>query len=669
MAKPWRLLEYSPESAAMLKYFKHARAEERLDRYQMFGLLAVLAALVAPHAMRFPTWLTVVVLALFAWRTAIVQRQWRTPPSWLLVPLALGLLAGVLRDYHTLLGKTGGVAALTVLVAAKLLETRARRDALMLVYLGYFLVVTNFLFDQSIAFAIYMFAMVLAVTTLLISWHTLSGWGGRWQALLGQVRLGLILMLQALPIMLLLFIFFPRIEGPLWRIPQDRSSGSSGLADSMAPGSFSSMAKNDEVAFRASFGAHQPPQDKLYWRGPVFEEFDGVTWHQSADERVGVPKLQVKGPAISYSMMLEPHQRGWLLALEMPVSMPPDAKLSARLQVVGKPVTKRVRNELAAVFDYRVGLDEDEAVLARNRQLPVKGNARARALGQSWQSLAPRERVYSALRMFRSQGFAYTLQPPLYGDDGIDRFLFEGRQGFCEHFAGSFTYLMRAAGLAARVVGGYQGGDLNGDYLIVRQADAHAWSEVWLAGEGWVRVDPTFEAAPERIEKGLASAVPQDSLPYLMRLDDNMVRKLRLALDTVVNTWNQWVVGYTPERQRQLLKRLGIDDLASGRFLYWFAGLFVALGGGLAGWLFWQMRPPQRDPARREWDRFCTKAARRGFEPAVGEGPRDFVGRVQLGLPGSSVQAGLVLTAYLALRYGNKGALTDLQHAVRQFRP
>ncbi|WP_374356779.1 DUF3488 and DUF4129 domain-containing transglutaminase family protein [Chitinimonas sp.] len=641
---------------------------ERLDRGQMFGLLAVLTGLLIPHALRFPGWLSALLATLFGWRLLLVQRQWRTPPAWLLLPIVFATIAGVFASYHTLLGRTGGVALLATLIAGKLLETRGRRDALFLIYLGYFLVVTNFLFDQSIALASYLFAMVLAITTLLISWHSLAGWDGRWRTLLAQARLALVLMLQALPIMLLLFVFFPRIEGPLWKLPQDRASAKSGLADSMSPGSFSNMAQSDEVAFRASFTDGLPAQDKLYWRGPVFEDYDGTTWTQQPIEPAAGPTVQAIGKPIRYTMTLEAHQRPWLLALDMPVQLPPDARLSNRLQLLGKPVDKRVRNELASVLDYRVGLVERPEVLARNQQLPASGNPKARALAQSWQNLPPRERINSALRLFRSQALNYTLQPPLYGADGIDQFIYVGKQGFCEHFAGAFVFMMRAAGLPARVVGGYQGGDLNGDYLIIRQADAHAWGEVWLAGEGWVRVDPTFEVAPERIERGLAGAVPQEELPYLLRLDDNLVKRVRLVLDAAVNSWNQWVVGYTPEKQRQVLRRLGIDDLASSSFVAWFGGALLLLGGTLAGWLLWQMRPPRRDPARREWDRFCAKFARYDLLPLPAEGPQDFASRAKLVAPAKAEQIEHIVQCYLRVRYGGLAELAQLRKAVRGFR-
>lgn len=641
---------------------------ERLDRNQMFGLLAVLIGLLAPHMVRFPLWLDGVLAALFGWRLVLVQGQRRMPPSWVLLPIVFGLIFAIFRAYHTLLGRSAGVALLAVLVAGKLLETRRRRDALMLVYLGYFLVVTNFLFDQTMALGAYLFTMVLAVTTLLVSWHSLAGWEGRWRTLIGQARLAAVLMLQAVPVMVLLFVFFPRLEGPLWKLPQDRGGARSGLADSMSPGSFANMAQSDEVAFRVAFEGAKPPQDQLYWRGPVFEDFDGVTWSQAPPDGHLAPTVTAQGGLVQYSVTLEPHLRSWLLALDMPTATPGGTRLTSRLQLVGPTVDKRTRYDLSAATHYRAGLDEHPDLLAHDLDIPAEGNPRVRARALAWRSLPPPERVNAALRFLGGQGLQYTLTPPLYGQDGIDRFIFEGKQGFCEHFAGAFVFMMRAAGVPARVVGGYQGGDENGDYLIVRQADAHAWGEVWLQGQGWVRVDPTFQIAPARIEEGLASAVPQADLPYLLRLDDNWVRRMRLALDTVVNDWNQWVIGYTPEKQRQILRRLGIDDLLSSTFLAWFGGSLVLLIGALAAWLLWRMRPPRRDAARREWDRFCRKFARHGLVPEPAEGPRDFASRAVHAVPAQQAAIETVLAAYLAVRYGDAARQAELARLVRGFR-
>ncbi|GLR15182.1 hypothetical protein GCM10007907_39720 [Chitinimonas prasina] len=642
---------------------------DRLDRTQILALLAVLTGLLLPHAGRLPSWLLGALAILFGWRIWLIRTQGRMPPKWVLLPITFGLIVGVFIEFRTLLGRTGGIALFAALIGAKLLETRSRRDALLLVYLGYFLVVTNLLFDQTMALAAYLCAMVLIITTLLIGWHTLGGWTGQWRVAFKQARFAGVLMLQALPVMALLFVFFPRIEGPLWRLPQDRGSIRSGLADSMSPGSFSNMSKDDSVAFRVSFEGERPAQELLYWRGPVFLDYDGRTWTQSPPNATTSPRIEGgTQPPLRYAITLEPHQRPWLLALDMPATVPDEGRMSDQLQLVGRrQVSKRLRLELSAYLQYRAGVDEDEAMLARALVLPEEGNPRARQQAAAWRTLPPQARVDAVLQLFTGQGLQYTLAPPLYGSNAVDDFVYGGKQGFCEHFAGAFVFMMRAAGVPARVVGGYQGGEENGDYLIVRQADAHAWAEVWLEGQGWQRVDPTFAVAPSRIEEGLASAVNDSDLPYLLRLDNNLVKRAQLALDSMVNGWNQWVIGYTPERQRQVLKRLGITDLLSGKFVAVFLGsigLCIAL---IAGWLLWRMRPPKPDAARQLWDSFCRRLAAYDLVPARAEGPRDFAQRAMARLPQRETEIQAILDCYLAARYGSGGGLEQLKQRVVGF--
>ena len=641
-----------------------------LGMRQMYAVMLVLAAIILPHLMRMPLWLDVALGLLFGWRAWLTHRQAAMPSRWILLPLTLALMAGVFFSYHTLLGRTGGVAVLSVLIGAKLLETRSRMDGLLLLYLGYFLVLTNFLFDQSISFAIYLFITVWLVTAVLVAWHSETAFTrlADLRAYLWQAGL---MLAQAVPVMVLLFIFFPRIEGPLWRLPRDRAGAHSGLADSMSPGSFSNLSRNDEVAFRVTFLRGHPAHDQLYWRGPVFEEYDGTTWRQDISGSQPAPAVEVDDKsAVQYETTLEAHQHLWLLALDLPTALPPDARLTDRLQAIaGRPVERRQRVTITSALSYKSAVSERPYILARDLTLPAKGNPRARAQAAQWTNLPPEARIQAALRLFTRQGLTYTLEPPLYGADAVDDFVYVGKRGFCEHFAGAFVFMMRAAGVPARVVGGYQGGEQNGDYWIIRQADAHAWAEVWLKGQGWVRVDPTFTVAPARIEEGLASAAPQEDLPYLLRLDDNLVKRVRLVLDSVVNGWNQWVIGYTPERQRAVLRRLGIDDLASSGFVAWFGGSLAVLLGSLWAWILWRARAPGPDVARRLWHRFERKLARAGFPVLPGEGPLDHAQRAQAGLNDRAGEIAAIVTLYLAIRYAEQPGLPQLKQRIRAFAP
>ena len=649
---------------------KRPTARPALGMRQMYALMGVLVLILLPHSLRMPVWLDAALLLLFGWRAWLVHRQAAMPSRWLLLPVTVGLMAAVFFTYHTLLGRTGGVAVLSLLIGAKLLETRSRMDGLVLLYLGYFLVLTNFLFDQSIAFAVYLFIMVWLVTAVLVAWHSETAFR-RLADLRAHLWQAGLMMAQAVPVMVLLFIFFPRIEGPLWRLPQDRAAAHAGLADSMSPGSFSNLSRNDDVAFRVAFVQGHPLHDQLYWRGPVFEEYDGTTWQQGVLDNAPAPVTVPVGRAqVQYETTLEAHQHTWLLALDMPVSLPADARLTDRLQAVAaRPLERRLRVTLTSALAYRSAVQEQPIVLARNLLLPRTGNPQARAEAEKWRALPPEARIDAALRLFTRQKLNYTLEPPLYGANAVDDFVYVGKLGFCEHFAGAFVFMMRAAGVPARVVGGYQGGEQNGDYWIVRQADAHAWAEVWLAGRGWVRVDPTFTVAPARIEEGLASAAPQEELPYLLRLDNNLVKRMRLALDSVVNGWNQWVIGYTPERQRAVLHRLGIDDLASTTFIAWFVGSMGVLLGGLWAWVLWRARAPGADPAKRLWLGFAHKLAHAGFPALPGEGPLDHAQRAQAGLTHRAGEIAAIVELYLAVRYAEQPGLAVLKQRIRAFRP
>lgn len=646
----------------------------RLDHVQTLSLLALLAALLLPHAPHLPGWLIATLAVLFVLRAALLLTQRALPPRWLVSVLAVGLSVAVFLEFRTLLGKTGGVALLAALVGAKLMETRSRRDALLLVYLGYFLVVTNFLFTQSLWMAAYLFGAVWGATALLIGWNAHGGWTGRPERVWAHVRLALSLMAQALPLMALLFVFFPRIEGPLWRLPQDRGAAQSGLADSMSPGSFSNMVQNDEVAFRVRFEGSAPPQGELYWRGPVFEDYDGHTWTQGVQNpATPAPDTLPQGPLTRYTITLEPHQRHWLLALDLPATTPDGTRLTDRLQLVAqRPITQRSRFELSAALRYSAG--RQTAPDTRMLTLPEGFNPRTVALAQGWRSLPVDERINQALRTFPKLGVRYSLTPPRYGRDAVDEFLFKGREGFCEHFAGSFVVMMRAAGVPARVVGGYQGGEMNpsGHYLIVRQADAHAWAEVWLEDRGWVRVDPTYAVAPERIDHGLSRAVDAEALPMMVRPDEGWIKQARLALDAAVHTWNQWVIGYTPERQRELLKRIGIGELWSSQFVLGVMVCTALLIAPLAGWLLWCLRPPRPEPARAAFDALCNKLARIGLPRQPAEAAGDYARRVAAARPDLGEAVLALVREYEALRYGpgtpDPAALATFKRGVARFR-
>jgi transglutaminase-like putative cysteine protease len=640
-------------------------AREALDRHATPWLFATALATTAPHALHQPAWLSALAAMLLLW----ASRQWwkdeRLPSRWLLVALVGAGCAGILIEFRTLFGRDAGVAMLVMFMAMKLLELRSRRDAMVVVTLGYFLLLTHYFYSQSIPTGLWLLACLWLITATLVRLH-----GGPATTPRAALRHAGLLCLQALPFMLVLYVLFPRISGPLWGLPTDAHAGKTGLSDTMSPGSISQLVQSGDIAFRARFDGPLPPKQKLYWRGPVMEQFDGNRWRPYPG-RLPAEQLEFLSPPLSYETTLEPHNQRWLLALDAPTGLPPEMPLNGTLTVALRdPLTERQRFRLAASLDYRFNATEDPAAIRRNLLLPPGSNPQSRALAEQWRSagIGPDAIVGKALALFAAD-FTYTLRPPLLGRDGIDDFLFRSKRGFCEHYAAAFVVLMRAAGIPARVVGGYQGGEFNplDGYLVVRQSDAHAWAEVWLAGRGWVRVDPTAAVSPSRIETGIADALPfEDALPALIQLRADWARTLRYRWEAINNAWNQHILGYDPQRQRDLLARLGLPD-ADWRSLATLLGAFCSLlVAGLMVWAIYQR--PRRDPVLRLWHQALRHLARRQVDCAPWETPLALARRVEQQRPELAAPFQRVVDAYLLARYGTDNNLTALRAAIAQLR-
>ena len=650
--------------------FLRSRAAAALPPLPATPLLLTLAALglsVLPYLPRFPLWLSAVCAALLLGRAAVAWRGWRQPPAWTLLLVALLLGRWLVAAYATLAGRDGGTALLVVLVLLKTYETNRRRDVLLWVLLGYFLTAAQFFFDQNAGALLYALLCALALTACLTLWArppSVARRGG-WQAQsLPALRASGRLLLQAVPLMLILFVLFPRPDGPLWQMPVvGGKSSRTGLSDSLTPGTVSSLAQDDSVAFRATFEGALPPLSALYWRGPVLEGFDGSRW--SARPAASGVQASGSGPLLHYRLTLEPSGRPWGLALDVPASPPDGTQLSGNLQlVVPGGVNTRRQLSLASYIRFRYGQNASQEQLALDSWLPQGGNPRARALAASWRSLPPLARVQAAYRYFQSAGLGYTLNPPLLDSpDAVDQLLYRTKLGFCEHFASSFAYLMRAAGVPARLVTGYLGGAVNkasgsSPYLIVRQADAHAWTEVWLAGQGWVRVDPTAAVSPARLSGGLAAALPESSAAAL-ESGSGLLGGLRLRLDALQNAWNEWVIGYDGGKQQSLLTRLGLGEVGGLRYALVLTALLLL---GLLPALLRRARS-QGDPLRATYLRLGQQL-RLPVQPH--ETPLDYARRAARERPQHAEHVRAVTQEYLALRYGPGQAVTPPQ--LRAFR-
>ncbi len=641
-------------------------------------LLAAVVLVVLPHLPRMPGWITLFAIGVGLFKLLLLRRPWHQPPRMLLALLTVAASAAVFFYYSTLLGKQAGVALLIVMLALKLLELHTLRDARLVIYLSYFLVITNFLFTQTIPIAVYMFVATLVITAALSAiTHT-----SRQRPVGSHLRLAAVLLAQALPIMLVLFVFFPRVAGPLWGLPKDAYAGMTGLSDSMTPGAISSLAQSGATAFRVEFFGPAPAAELRYWRGPVLWHTDGRTWSPG---RIGsYPRkppdaVQNRGEALRYAVTLEGHDKPWLLALDLPVQISTRAVYTVDFQWLSyRPVRERIRYEATSWPHYDTGPLHSPLRKAA-LQLPEGVSPRVQELARDWRARADNDRavVQQALDYFRSQPFVYTLQPPLLGDDPVDEFLFETRRGFCEHYAAAFVVLMRSAGVPARVVTGYQGGEYNpvGDYWLIRQADAHAWAEVWLPAAGWLRVDPTAAVAPERIEHPLDLDLQAAGTPARFRLLETGLlvrswRRLQFAVDAVNNHWNQWVLSYGPQRQLELLAALGFRQ-ASWREMA--LTLLLLIGGCLLGIALWMLlrTPGPSDPVLQAWQRYCKHLARLNIRRGASEGPRDFARRAIAAHPELAAQVCSITELYIRLRYGkplqDSHEVKQLQQLVRRF--
>jgi len=640
-------------------------AREALDHTATPWLFVVATLTTAPLFLNQPYWLSAFASLMLFWGFWLWQGNRRLPSRWLLMLLVIGGCAAVYHEFGSLFGRDAGVAMLVMLMAMKLLELKSRRDAMVIVTLGYFLLLTHYFYSQSIPTGLWLLTTMWIVTATLIRQH-----GGPGSKIRQTLRYAGLLCLQALPFMLALYLFFPRIAGPLWGLPEDAHAGKTGLSEQMSPGSVANLVQSSEIAFRVRFDGPIPASDKLYWRGPVMEDFDGTTWRPIV-LRYAPEQIEALSPPISYETTLEANNQRWLLALEAPAKLPAETGLNGRLTANARqPISLRQRFRLSSTIAYRFNRQEEAGVLRRNLQLPAGFNPETARLAAGWRNSgkSPQAIVDQALQLFASRDYAYTLQPPLLGKDSIDDFLFRNKRGFCEHYAAAFVVLMRGAGVPARAVGGYQGGERNplDGYLVVRQSDAHAWAEVWLADRGWVRIDPTAVVAPARIETGIADALPQGQLQAgLFQSRTNWIRSLRYRWEAINNAWNQQIIGYDPQRQRELLARLGLPDANWQNLATLLGAVCAILLVLITGWVLYRRAP--RDPALRLWHKALRHLTRRQVNWAPWETPLALARRVHVERPEMAAAFERVVEAYLQARYGvAPGNLQTLRERIAQ---
>jgi transglutaminase-like putative cysteine protease len=636
--------------------------------------MASVTAAVGLHVGHLPPWVMAIFIVLMFWRVLVALRGTRLPPRMLRVLIVVVVVGGVLMRYRTLNGVDAGTALLSLMAALKLLETRNERDQLVLLLISYFLVLAAFLYGQQLWLLPLAAGVAWLITAAVLRVaHARAPLRPR-----AVLALSGRMLLQATPLMLVLFLLFPRVPGPFWALPSV-SHASSGLGDDMAPGDITELSLSSEVAFRVRFAGKVPVPALRYWRGPVLHDFDGYTWsHGRGFSQMQEP--ETFEPQYDYTLMLEPTNNYWVYALDLPVLWS-DGRINRtydyQLRVperIDQPVTYQLSSRPA----YRAAVAGLKGTLQnRDTYLPDDRNLRTRELAQRMRAKAGNDAAYinAVLQMFREQSFFYTLTPSRLDFDSVDDFLFNTRKGFCAHFASAFTTLMRAAGIPARVVTGYQGGEYNrlGGYYIVRQSDAHAWSEVWLAGRGWVRFDPTAAVAPERIERGSAGVLGADE-PLTERIirGNAWIADIRFAVDTFNTFWRENVVQFGAATQQDLLKWLGIRE-PDWRWLTGLlaVGLVLALAF-LSFVLARELRRRERDPVRRAYARFCDRLEQGGVKRAPHEGPLDFLARVIRERPDLAAECEPIARLYVQLRYETdapQDAAQELSRRVRAFHP
>jgi len=654
--------------ASVLPFFNRTARPMPRDKADALLLLLSCALVIAPHASHLPLWVTLVCATLLIWRGWITFHGNRMPPRWLLLPVATGVMAAVWAHYQTFFGRDAGVAMLALLLTLKLLEMHAKRDLFIALFLSDFLILSNFFYSQSIATAVLTIIAMLAILTTQLSFQYTSAV----PPLRQRLRQGAMVLALATPLTLALFLLFPRIQGPLWGLPADATAKRTGLSDTMSPGNISQLALSDEVAFRVKFADRVPPKQQLYWRGVVLGAYDGRTWTPvKAWQGEREIRVHLRGTPTHYQVTLEPHGKRWVFALDVPQALPElpgnPTTVTPDMQLLSlQPINERIRYNAVSHIDYELQPGDAAPTGVRQwLQLPQGFNPRTLEMAEQLRTrhAGDQERINAVLHHFREQEFRYTLQPPLLGRDNVDDFLFLTRAGFCEHYASAFVVLMRAMGLPARVVMGYQGGEINpvDSYMEVRQSDAHAWAEVWLKGRGWVRFDPTAAVAPQRVERNLGSAIPRPAFGGLIMLDANggILQRLRQNWDAVTNAWNQWVLNYTPEKQKDFFKLLGFKNVDWRTMALVMTVVGILVGAAILLPLMLYQR--KRDPVEAIYRLLCARLAQRGFPRAAHEGPRNYCQRLTAAdspLPAAQKAAlARFLVFYETVRYGRPDTL------------
>lgn len=650
--------------------------ELEVNQRILIFLLVSIGLITLPHVNHIPLPLFAFFSIVLLWRFAGIWKRDYLPNKLLVFLLTVCSLVLLYTQHQNVLGREAGTSLFIVALGLKLLEIRKERDLYLINYLAFIVASSQFLYQQNIL----MTAYILFVCCVLLA--TLVYINSQKPETVPALKTASIIIFQALPLSIVLFVLFPRVEAPRWMLFDQQHKARSGLSDSLEPGSISSLGMSDELVFRVKFEGVAPPPNQRYWRGPVFSYTDGKRW--SAGKKLSFGKYldtpSYSGAVYQYTLMMEPQDKNWVFALDLPSSYPRSLRKNAYYQLISldNPDT-RAEYKITSHTQFNTGYIT-KTEYTNNLQLPSKPTQKIKQLVVQLDGFDQSAEVFiqSILDHFRNEKFYYTLTPPLMEENPIETFLFETRYGFCSHYATAFVYLMRVAGIPARVVSGYQGGELNkvGGFLEIKQANAHAWAEVWLADKGWTRFDPTVAIAPERIEQGvnidLQIATGMINFNGLYSGTSKALlwlKSARQAWSSIDYKWQRWVINYTTENQTKFLSSLGINNIKS--MLYYLAASIIFMTFFLACFIL-KPRKPKADKELMLYQQFCKKLARAGFYKKVGETATNFSGRIQKQRPDITDRVKKITAIFLKIRYQQDSAEQDiflLKREVVKFKP
>ena len=661
----------------------------QIPRAALGWMLISVLLVIIPLSVRMPLWISVIAIVCIFWRLLIFTGSLNFPGRLTRIAVVVfTLIISVSQMQNLGVGLDSAASLLALGFVFKLIEMRQKRDIYVVISLCFVMLMVAFLYSQSVVMTLYIAAVVIIITGAMIALNRsplIVDTAGT-LAMAGKI------FLQAVPLTVVLFMVFPRIA-PLWAVPIQSNSGTTGVTDEMSPGDISQLGRSGDLAFRVQFeNILPPPHQDLYWRGLVLDAFDGETWRRTRSSSLSSSaalsnflwnseqRIRIGGTGTYYNVILEPTQQPWIYGLHLSQPQSRNVFQSRNFELFNNGrITQRLSYDLLSFADNQTDLILRDSARSRSLGLPTTGNIQSREFARQLRASVNSDRAYAfaVLAHFQRNQFFYTLNPALLGENRIDDFLFSTLEGFCEHYASTFAFLMRAVGIPSRVIVGYQGAEYNRfeNYMMVYQYNAHAWNEIWLEGEGWVRFDPTAAVSPERIEIGVEAALRNDpafleeSLFPAMRLGSfSWLNTMRLRLDAIEYEWNRRVVNYDEEVQFELFERL-FGEITEEKVLLLLLGLagIVILGVALT---VIRIEPGSgHDPVTKLYLKVSRELEKIGLARLRGEGPLNYRDRVAAANPELAGVMGELTALYVELNYrGKRRTDAQLKQQLQAFR-